>query len=70
MNFICVNKNISLSEITLNDVDSLLEYLNDPDIYKNTLSIPYPYKAEDGNRFINFVKETKKKTGKIVNWAN
>ena len=64
MNLIRINENISLSEITLNDVNSLLKYLNDPDIYKNTLRIPYPYKVEDKNWFINFFKENKKRIEK------
>ncbi len=69
MDFICVNEHITLSEITSKDIDAFIEYLNDKDIYKNTLAIPFPYTKKDGEWFINFVQENKKKNGKIVNWA-
>jgi|ETNmetMinimDraft_21_1059911.scaffolds.fasta_scaffold82621_2 RimJ/RimL family protein N-acetyltransferase len=69
MSSIRVNEHITLSEITINDIDSFREYLNDKDIYKNTLAIPHPYTKEDGLWFVNHVKEKKKENGKTVNWA-
>ncbi len=69
MDFIRVNEHITLSEITLSDIDAFIEYLNDKDIYKNTLAIPYPYTQEDGEWFVNHVKARKEENGKTVNWA-
>jgi [ribosomal protein S5]-alanine N-acetyltransferase len=69
MDFIRVNKRITISEITLKDVAAFVEYLNDKDIYINTLNIPHPYTKEDGERFVNIVAERKKENGKTTNWA-
>ena len=51
MDFIRVNKHITMSEITLKDVAAFVEYLNDKDIYTNTLNIPHPYTKKDGKIF-------------------
>ena len=67
MDFIRVNKHITISEITLKDVAAFVEYLNDKDIYTNTLNIPHPYTKEDGEWFVNIVAERKKENGKIFN---
>jgi len=48
MEFIRINKHIALSEITLKDVAAFVEYLNDKDIYNNTLNIQYPYTEGNG----------------------
>jgi len=69
MDFIRVNKHITISEITLKDVAAFVEYLNDKDIYTNTLNIPRPYTKEDGEWFVNIVAERKKENGKTTNWA-
>ena len=69
MDFIRVNEHITLSEITAKDVDASLEFLNEKEIYINTLAIPFPYTKEDSEWFISFVKENKKKNGVVVNWA-
>ena len=69
MGIIKINDYFHLSEITLKDVNAFVEYLNDKEIYNNTLSIPYPYTNKDGEWFVNFVEERKKENGKVVNWA-
>ena len=60
MGIIKINDYFRLSEITLKDVDDLVEHLHDKEIYNNTLSIPYPYTEEDGKWFVNFVGDKKK----------
>jgi RimJ/RimL family protein N-acetyltransferase len=69
MDFIRVNEHITLSENTEKDVDAFVEFLNEKEIYINTLAIPFPYTKENSNWFIAFVKENKKKNGGVVNWA-
>tara|TARA_B110000858_G_C17518122_1_gene343522 strand:+ start:72 stop:266 length:195 start_codon:yes stop_codon:yes gene_type:complete len=61
MDIISINEHITLSEITEKDVDTFVEFLNEKEIYINTLSIPFPYTKEDSNWFIAFVKENKKR---------
>jgi len=51
------------------DIEQLVKYLNDKEIYDNTLRIPYPYTREDGEHFINLCEKNKKKFGKLTDWA-
>ena len=69
MGYIKINDSISLGEPTLDDVDNLVKYLNNKEIYNNTLSIPYPYTEKDGKWFVNFVADKKKEFGELLNWA-
>src|SRR5215475_2478137 len=42
--------------VTDEDIPSLIKYLNNPTLYANTLKIPSPYTAKDGEDFIKMVK--------------
>jgi RimJ/RimL family protein N-acetyltransferase len=64
-----VDNTIFLSPIQLKDVDRLVKYLNDKEIYNNTLTVPFPYTKEDGKYFIKLCEEKKKKYGKNLNLA-
>ena len=69
MPYIKVDKNIFLSPILLKDVERLVKYLNDKEIYDNTLLIPFPYTKEDGEYFVNLCEKKREKYGKNTNWA-
>ena len=69
MDFIRVNEHITLSEITAKDVNTFVEFLNEKEIYVNTLAIPFPYTKENSEWFVSFVKKNKKEHGRIINWA-
>ena len=69
MDFIRLNEHITLSEITPKDIDSFVEFLNEKEIYINTLTIPFPYTKENSEWFVSFVKKNKKEHGRIINWA-
>ncbi len=58
-----------LSEINKNDKPNLVKYLNDYDIYKNTLNIPYPYTAKDAENWIKFVKFDKDNKGMLIHYS-
>jgi RimJ/RimL family protein N-acetyltransferase len=64
-----IDKNTFLSPIRLNDVDQLVKYLNDREIYNNTLMIPFPYTKADGEFFVKLCEKNKKKYGKNTMWA-
>ncbi len=64
-----VDKNIYLSPIRLKDIDQLVKYLNNKEIYNNTLTVPFPYTHKDGENFIKLCEKTKKKYGADINWA-
>jgi RimJ/RimL family protein N-acetyltransferase len=64
-----VNHKIRLTELRETDIPALVEYLNHPEIYKNTLTIPKPYSEKDGLNFIHLCQKLDKKYGFVVNWA-
>jgi [ribosomal protein S5]-alanine N-acetyltransferase len=48
-----INEHYYLSHTpSVNDIDTLLENLNDPEIYNGTLRIPRPYTREDADAYI------------------
>lgn len=69
MSYYKVDKNIFLSPLRLKDVDQLVKYLNDKEIYNNTLNVPFPYTRKDGESFIKLCEKKKKKYNTDINWA-
>lgn len=69
MHYIKVDDNIFLSQMRLKDIDRLVKYLNDKEIFNNTLQIPFPYTKEDGEYFVNLCENKKKKYNKLTDWA-
>lgn len=69
MTYFKVDNKISLSPIRFTDIDRLVKYLNDKEIYNNTLTVPFPYTKEDGEYFVSLCEKKKKKYGKNTNWA-
>lgn len=66
---ISIGENLELTLYNIQDVVDLAKEINDPEIYNNTLTIPYPYKLEDGHEFISKVKELELESGKYQNFA-
>ncbi len=66
---IVVNPHIYLTQIKKEDKPSLLKYINDKDVYNNTLKIPSPYTEKNANEWISFVEYSKKETGVLKHWA-
>lgn len=64
-----VNQDISLTELRLSDVDSLIKHINDIDVYNNTLTIPYPYTELDAHTYIDICRKTEDRLGRIANYA-
>ena len=60
---------LTLTDIRKTDVDALCLHINDIEIYKNTLSIPFPYKEADAVGFIMSVKEFEKNANRRSNYA-
>ena len=69
MHYLKVDDNIFLSQMRLKDIDRLVKYLNDKEIFNNTLQIPFPYTKEDGEYFVNLCEKKKKKYGLLTDWA-
>lgn len=66
---IIVNDRLHLSEIRPGDKAAFVKHLNDKDIYRNTLRIPYPYTDDDAEKFISIVTEATAKHGHPVHFA-
>ncbi len=64
-----VSKEISLSQIVAGDKEKLTLYLNDRDIYMNTLRLPHPYTLRDAEWWIHFVERCKKQIGRLNHFA-
>ncbi len=60
---------IHLTEIRRTDVDALVEYLNDREIYDRTSRIPFPYTAADAEEWFRISDEMAVVAGQAVNWA-
>jgi [ribosomal protein S5]-alanine N-acetyltransferase len=57
------------NQYTPSDVKALVQWLNDPVIFANTLKIPSPYTEADGEHFLNLVEDRGNVHGVPVNWA-
>lgn len=64
-----ISDNIILSQNIKNDKPFLIEYLNDPDIFNNTLKIPYPYTEKDADNWIKHAEDKKYKDDLFCNFA-
>lgn len=64
-----ISSDIVLSQVNKKDKASLIKYLNDYDIYKNTSNIPHPYTSKDATWWINHVKDKTNVTGRLSNFA-
>jgi len=64
-----VRDGIHLSAIGEGDKAAFVEFLDDKDIYDNTLRIPYPYTEDDANNFIGITTEATAKHGHPVHFA-
>lgn len=64
-----VNDRVFVSEFTSLDKAALIAYLNEEEIYDNTLAIPYPYTERDAKWWLAHISEQTKKQGKSTSWA-
>jgi [ribosomal protein S5]-alanine N-acetyltransferase len=64
-----INAQIELTEVRENDKTSLINYLNDIDIFNNTLMIPYPYTTDSADFFLHLCRESEEKRGFVANFA-
>jgi RimJ/RimL family protein N-acetyltransferase len=64
-----VNDQIYLSEHEAADKQRFVEYLNEREIYDNTLRIPFPYTEADAEAWLNLVASMTKQHGQPIHWA-
>jgi len=64
------SKRIKLRSFEKKDIETLVRILNDKGIYKNTLTIPYPYTLKHARNWVNFNLRQKNKKNKLaINFA-
>lgn len=66
---IIINDLIALTEFRPDDKSNLVLYLNDPLIYRNTLTIPSPYLEADADKWLEMTRANREKYGRLTNWA-
>lgn len=60
---------IRLAPFSPQDRDALLVFMNDLEIFRNTLRIPYPYTERDADAWLDFVLSEQAPGKKQNNWA-
>ena len=66
---LALSNGYSISDITSGDKTSYVEHLQEKQIYDQTLNIPYPYRMEDADWWVNHVASAAAHAGRTVNWA-
>jgi len=64
-----VNDQIHLTPYRLSDKAALIEYINDPVIHRNTLTIPFPYGEKEADEWLELTLKEKEKFGIHANWV-
>ena len=68
MEGLIVDHEITLTKFSVSDKPFLINYLNDQEIYNNTLLIPFPYRAEDADWWLTRMTELDA-AGKQSDWV-
>lgn len=66
---LALDDHFEITDIAASDRETYVEYLNDPQIYAQTLSIPRPYTAADADAWIVRCAEKTSRMGVSSNWA-
>lgn len=70
MKYIIKSKKFILRPFKKGDEKSLIDNINDKDIYRYTLRIPHPYKKKDAKKWIEYcINESRKKIQKEIVFA-
>jgi [ribosomal protein S5]-alanine N-acetyltransferase len=64
-----INEHLSLGYFIPSDIKPISEYLNDEDVYHNTLRIPHPYKLKDAEDWVAANMEKQQSDQLIENYT-
>jgi ribosomal-protein-alanine N-acetyltransferase len=64
-----VTPEISLTDFNRSDLDALVEWFSEREIYERTLRIPHPYTLADAEKWLAIVGQTVGQNGRIADWA-
>lgn len=68
MEKLVIDEELYLSSPTDEDMPALVEYLNDENLFQQTLRVPKPYTRKDAQDFLNASREKRKQHGRTLNW--
>ena len=66
---ISVSDHVSLTTMDNTDLHDLVHHINDPVLYENTLTVPYPYNMEHAERYLAQVRAFEEKEGRQKDWV-
>lgn len=69
MYHIQVNASVHLTPYRLSDKANLIKYINDAEINRNTLAIPYPYGEKEAEEWLKLALQEEEKFGTYANWV-
>lgn len=69
MTSIPVIDDIQLSKLEITDLSDLIYHINDPVLYENTLTVPYPYTMEHAEKYLEHVCDFEAKEGIQKDWV-
>ena len=64
-----INDHLQLTEFQEGDQQYWVRYLNDPELYRNTLTVPSPYTQKDGDERLEKLQANKTLYGMPTDWA-
>ncbi len=64
-----INDDLQLTEFQPGDQQNLVRYLNDDELYRNTLTVPTPSTSQDADQWLDKVAEKRALYKMPVNWA-
>ncbi len=68
-NAIYINEDLQLTGFQPGDQENMVRYLNDAELYRNTLTIPSPYTLADAEQWLAKTQATSTQHGIRTNWA-
>ena len=69
MKFIKINKELSLSPLTESDFPIFINRINDYNVYKYTVNIPYPYTLKNAYEALRYFAKRSKEFGRETSWS-
>lgn len=66
---IYLREDLQLTEFRPGDQHNMVLYMNDAELYRNTLTIPSPYTPADAEQWLAKARENTEHYGQRINWA-
>lgn len=64
-----ITDDLSLGSLTDADLNDLIYHINDPVLYENTLTVPFPYTIDHAESYVSYVKAFEEKEGIQKDWV-